>query len=159
MGGWTAGGQTLDTKSSFCPGFVYILSRICPMAKKVQGLSSRCLTDVEILSKSMVFGQKLDKKIQLLSTECPMEQSRYWQTLMLDIFWTYFGLDGLWTKPVLDATLVGLPSPTHRSRTLTGQILDKDKFWTKPGFDGLTLAQAQTLDIVWTIMGYGQILG
>ena len=158
MGGWTAGGQTLDTKSSFCPGSVCILSRVCPTAKKVQGLSSRCLTDVEILSKSMVFGQKLDKKIQLLSTECPMEQSRYWQTLMLDIFWTYFGLDGLWTKPVLDATLVGLPSPTHRSRTLTGQILDKDKFWTKPGFDGLPLAQAQTLDIVWTIMGYGLIL-
>ena len=57
MVGWTAIGQTLDVKSSFCPRSVHILSRVCPMAKKVHDLSSCCLTDVEILSKSMVFGQ------------------------------------------------------------------------------------------------------
>ena len=74
MGGWTAIGQTLDRKSSLCPRSVHTLSRVCPMAKKVQGLSSRCLTDVEILSKFMVFRQRLDKKIQHLSTDCPIEQ-------------------------------------------------------------------------------------
>ena len=72
ISGWTADGQTLDTKSSFCPGSVYILSRVCPMAEKVQGPSSLCVTDVEILSNSMIFGQILDKEIQHLSIECPI---------------------------------------------------------------------------------------
>ena len=101
------------------------------MAKKVQGLSSRCLTDVEILSKLMGFGQRLDKKIQNLSTDCPMEHPRYLQTLMFNTFLTYFGLDRLWTKPELDATLVGLPSPIHSSWTKSGQIENTDKVWTK----------------------------
>ena len=124
MGGWTAVGQTLDIKSSRCPISVCILSRVCPMVKIVQGLSSRCLTDVEILSKLMGFGQRVDKKIQHLSTDCPMEHPRYLQTLMFNTFLTYFGLDRLWTKPGLDATLVGLPSPIHSSWTMSGQILD-----------------------------------
>ena len=153
MGGWTAGGQTLDTKSSFCPGFVYILSRICPMAKKVQGLSSRCLTDVEILSKSIIFGQRLDKKIQHLSTGCPMEHPIYLQTLF-DIIWAWHTLDKNMTW-------------CHSGWALAShsQFLDNvwtdivlDKLWTKYRFKGPTLSHTQTLDIVWKIMGYGQTL-
>ena len=125
MGGWTAVGQTLDTKSSLSPMSVCILSRVCPMDKKVQSLSSRCLIDVEILSRLMVFGQILDKKIQHLSKDCPIEQPMHLQILMFETFWTYFCLDRRWTKPGLYATLVGLPSPSHRSQTLTGQILDQ----------------------------------
>ena len=33
-----------------------------------------------------------------------------------------------------------------------------DRLWTKSRFDGPPLAQAQTLDLVWTIMGHGQTL-
>ena len=111
MGGWTAVGQTLDTKSSLSPMSVCILSRVCPMDKKVQSLSSRCLIDVEILSRLMVFGQILDKKIQHLSKDCPIEKPMHLQILMFETFWTYFCLDRRWTKPGLYATLVGLPFP------------------------------------------------
>ena len=153
MGGWTAVGQTLDTKSSLCPMSVRILSKVCPMEEKVQGLSSRCLTDVEILSKSIIFGQRLDKKIQHLSTGCPMEHPIYLQTLF-DIIWDWHTLDKNMTW-------------CHSSWALAShsQILDNvwtdivlDKLWTKYRFKGPTLSHTQTLDIVWKIMGYGQTL-
>ena len=80
----------------------------------------------------MVFRQRLDKKIQHLSTDCPIEQPMYWQTLILNTFWTYFTLDRLWTRLSLDATLVGLLSPTHRYQTISGQILDETSSGQNP---------------------------
>ena len=75
--------------------------------------------------------------------------------LMLDTAWIYFGLDRLWTKHALYATLVWLLSPTQRYRTVSRQILNLTNFRQNPDLMAHSTDIGHCLDNngIWTYSG------
>ena len=115
--------------SNFCPMTVQGLSKKRSCRESVRSISMSCQSYVNPTSSSNTLGQRLDRKIQSLSRQCPL-RLKLMPFFMLDKLWTYFGfwkyglrvhILGFWKKKIWDWTVIG-------------QNFDMDRLWTMYGF-------------------------